>query len=49
MYRAGTLAEFIRQPEFAPEMKEVPKEDETLYHPDEYQEQRLRLGNGDRP
>ncbi len=36
MYRAGTLAQFIRQPGFAVEMREVPKEDETLYNPDEY-------------
>ncbi|HEY3663288.1 MAG TPA: TAT-variant-translocated molybdopterin oxidoreductase [Chthoniobacterales bacterium] len=36
MYRAGTLAEFIRQPQFATEMAEVPKHDETLYNPDEY-------------
>ncbi len=36
LYRAGTLAEFIRKPRFAAEMREVPKEDETLYHPDEF-------------
>jgi molybdopterin-containing oxidoreductase family iron-sulfur binding subunit len=36
MYRAGTLAEFIRQPRFAPEMEEAPEHEETLYHPDEY-------------
>ncbi|MGI8436692.1 MAG: TAT-variant-translocated molybdopterin oxidoreductase, partial [Chthoniobacterales bacterium] len=36
MYRAGTLAEFIRQPRFAAEMAEVPREDETLYNPDEF-------------
>ncbi|MGI8430964.1 MAG: TAT-variant-translocated molybdopterin oxidoreductase [Chthoniobacterales bacterium] len=36
MYRAGTLAEFIRQPRFAQEMAEIPKHDETLYNPDEF-------------
>jgi molybdopterin-containing oxidoreductase family iron-sulfur binding subunit len=36
MYRAGTLAEFIRQPRFAPEMEEAPRHEETLYDPDEY-------------
>ncbi len=36
MYRSGTLAEFIRQPQFAAEMEEVPREDETLYNPNEY-------------
>ncbi len=36
MYRAGTLAEFIRHPRFAAEMREVPKEDETLYNPEEF-------------
>ncbi|HEY2711317.1 MAG TPA: TAT-variant-translocated molybdopterin oxidoreductase [Chthoniobacterales bacterium] len=36
MYRAGTLAEFLQRPHFAPEMAEVPKHDETLYHPDEF-------------
>jgi molybdopterin-containing oxidoreductase family iron-sulfur binding subunit len=36
MYRAGTLAEFIRQPRFAPEMEEAPRQEETLYNPDEY-------------
>ena len=37
MYRSGTLGDFIRQPKFAPEMEEEPKEDETLYNPKEYQ------------
>ncbi len=36
MYRNGTLAEFIRKPRFAKEMGEAPKEDETLYNPDEF-------------
>ena len=36
MYRSGTLAEFIRQPQFASAMAETPRPDETLYHPDEY-------------
>ncbi|MGH7937203.1 MAG: 4Fe-4S dicluster domain-containing protein, partial [Bryobacteraceae bacterium] len=36
MYRSGTLAEFVRQPRFAEEMEEVPKEDETLYYPSEF-------------
>jgi MoCo/4Fe-4S cofactor protein with predicted Tat translocation signal len=36
MYRAGTLAEFVRHPRFAAEMREVPKEEETLYHPNEF-------------
>ncbi|MBA3963828.1 MAG: TAT-variant-translocated molybdopterin oxidoreductase, partial [Chthoniobacterales bacterium] len=36
LYRAGTLAEFVRKPRFAAEMREVPKHDETLYHPDEF-------------
>ncbi|MEP7071675.1 MAG: TAT-variant-translocated molybdopterin oxidoreductase [Verrucomicrobiota bacterium] len=36
LYRTGTLAEFARQPRFATEMREVPKLDETLYHPDEF-------------
>lgn len=39
MYRAGTLAEFVRHPRFAAEMRETPKHDETLYHPDEFQNQ----------
>ncbi len=37
MYRAGTLAEFISHPRFAAEMREVPKHDETLYQPDEFE------------
>ena len=36
LYRAGTLAEFVRQPQFAAGMAEAPKHDETLYNPDEY-------------
>ena len=36
MFRAGTLAEFLRHPRFAAEMKEEPKKDETLYNPDEF-------------
>ncbi|MBA3543760.1 MAG: TAT-variant-translocated molybdopterin oxidoreductase [Chthoniobacterales bacterium] len=36
MYRAGTLAEFIRHPRFAPEMGEVPEHEETLYNSDEF-------------
>ncbi|MGI8891652.1 MAG: TAT-variant-translocated molybdopterin oxidoreductase [Chthoniobacterales bacterium] len=36
MYRAGTLAEFIREPRFAAEMAETPAHEETLYHPDEF-------------
>jgi MoCo/4Fe-4S cofactor protein with predicted Tat translocation signal len=36
MYRSGTLAEFVRNPRFAAEMEEVPKDDETLYNPDEF-------------
>jgi MoCo/4Fe-4S cofactor protein with predicted Tat translocation signal len=36
MYRAGTLAQFVRQPGFAAEMAEVPKHEETLYYPDEF-------------
>jgi molybdopterin-containing oxidoreductase family iron-sulfur binding subunit len=36
MYRAGTLVEFLQRPHFAPEMAEVPRHDETLYHPDEF-------------
>ncbi|HEY2802095.1 MAG TPA: TAT-variant-translocated molybdopterin oxidoreductase [Chthoniobacterales bacterium] len=36
MYRSGTLAEFVRRPRFAEEMEKVPKEDETLYNPDEF-------------
>ncbi|CAN5610073.1 TAT-variant-translocated molybdopterin oxidoreductase [soil metagenome] len=36
MYRAGTLAEFVRQPRFAADMAETPQHDETLYHPDEF-------------
>ncbi len=36
LYRAGFLAEFVRQPHFAAEMAEAPKPDETLYHPDEF-------------
>ena len=36
MYRAGTLAEFARQPRFAAEMAETPRHEETLYYPDEY-------------
>ncbi len=36
MYRAGTLAQFVTHPRFAAEMAEVPKREETLYHPDEY-------------
>ncbi|MBA3961077.1 MAG: TAT-variant-translocated molybdopterin oxidoreductase [Chthoniobacterales bacterium] len=37
MYRAGTLAEFMSHPRFAAEMREVPKPDETLYNPDEFE------------
>ncbi len=37
MYRAGTLVEFLQRPSFAPEMADVPKHDETLYHPDEFE------------
>lgn len=37
MYRSGTLGDFIRQPQFASEMEEEPKKDETLYDPKEYQ------------
>lgn len=36
MYRAGTLVEFIRDPRFAAKMREVPKEEETLYYPNEF-------------
>jgi len=36
MFRAGTLAEFVENPRFVPEMTEAPRHDETLYYPDEY-------------
>ncbi|MEP7249556.1 MAG: TAT-variant-translocated molybdopterin oxidoreductase [Spartobacteria bacterium] len=36
MYRAATLAEFVKNPRFAPERTEVPKHEETLYNPDEF-------------
>jgi MoCo/4Fe-4S cofactor protein with predicted Tat translocation signal len=36
MYRAGTLAEFVRRPHFAAGIEEEPKHDETLYNPDEF-------------
>ncbi|HSU85778.1 MAG TPA: TAT-variant-translocated molybdopterin oxidoreductase [Chthoniobacterales bacterium] len=36
MYRAGTLAQFVRQPGFAAKMAEAPKHEETLYYPDEF-------------
>ncbi len=36
MYRAGTLAEFVRDPRFAAKMAEVPERDQTLYDPDEF-------------
>ena len=36
MYRAGTLAEFVRNPRFAPERTEVPRQEETLYRPGEF-------------
>ncbi len=36
MFRAGTLAEFVRRPNFAKEMAEDPDREETLYHPDEF-------------
>ncbi|MBA3651291.1 MAG: 4Fe-4S dicluster domain-containing protein, partial [Chthoniobacterales bacterium] len=36
MYRAGTLAQFMKKPRFAVEMAEVPRREETLFNPDEY-------------
>ncbi len=36
MFRAGTLAQFQSDPEFAPHETEVPRHDETLYNPDEF-------------
>ncbi len=36
MYRAGTLAEFRAQPDFAARMAETPADEETLYNPDEF-------------
>jgi molybdopterin-containing oxidoreductase family iron-sulfur binding subunit len=36
MYRAGTLAEFVKNPRFATEQSEIPKEETTLYNPDEF-------------
>jgi len=36
MFRAGTLAQFSTDPNFASRMTEVPKRNETLYNPDEF-------------
>ncbi len=36
MMRVGTLTEFLARPEFANEHAEVPADDETLYHPNEF-------------
>jgi molybdopterin-containing oxidoreductase family iron-sulfur binding subunit len=36
IFRGGTLTEFLRRPDFASRMAEVPKHDETLYNPDEF-------------
>ncbi len=36
MFRGGTLAGFLAEPDFAEREAEVPKHDETLYNPDEF-------------
>ena len=36
MFRSGTLAEFLATPDFAEKEAEVPKDEETLYNPDEF-------------
>ncbi len=36
MFRGGTLAEFLAEPDFAEKETEVPKDEETLYNPDEF-------------
>ena len=36
MFRAGTLAQFSTDPDFASQVTKMPKRDETLYNPDEF-------------
>ena len=44
IYRAGTLEQFLAQPEFVKKSIEAPEEEETLYYPDEYKKTGCQWG-----